>query len=311
MDLYQLRIVRELSELGSLSAVAARLSVTTSAVSQQLRALQDEMGEQLVAKSGRTLVLNEAGRVLAAAAVQVLASMSDAELSVQRHFSDGRGEVSVAALHSAGLAIFPKLLRRMDAESGPRVICSDTDVTVDTFARLVADVDLVIAHRLPWGNPWPASIAVTPLVFEPLDVAMPAGHRLAGAAEVRPADLADEDWISVQESFPLASALHALGAAAGATLRVRHRLNEFPIVVSLVAAGQGVALLPRYMGNPDAHPGVVLRPLAGIEIGRQIDILSRPEVLRKKSAVTVIAAIRDVLRVPASERVPARGQVGY
>ena len=74
MDLYQLRIVRELSELGSLSAVAARLSVTTSAVSQQLRALQDEMGEQLVAKSGRTLVLNEAGRVLAAAAVQVWTS---------------------------------------------------------------------------------------------------------------------------------------------------------------------------------------------------------------------------------------------
>jgi len=242
MDLYQLRIVRELSELDSLSAVAARLSVTTSAVSQQLRGLQDEIGEQLVVKSGRNLVLNEAGRVLAAAAVQVLASMSDAEQSVQRHFSDGRGEVTVAALHSAALAIFPKLLGRMDAESGPRVICSDTDVTVDTFARLVADVDLVIAHRLPWGNPWPASIAVTPLVFEPLDVAMHSGHRLAGATEVQPVDLVNEEWISVQESFPLASALHALGAAAGATLRVRHRLNEFPIVVSLVAAGQGAAL---------------------------------------------------------------------
>lgn len=219
--------------------------------------------------------------------------------------------MSVAALHSAGLAIFPKLLRRMDAENGPRVICSEADVTVDSFARLVAHVDLVIAHRLPWGDPWPASIAVTPLVFEPLDVAMHAGHRLAGAANVQPADLTDEDWISVRESFPLASALHALGAAAGATLRVRHRLNEFPIVVSLIAEGQGVALLPRYMGNPDAHPGVVLKPIAGIEIGRQIDILSRPEVLRKKSAATVITAIRDVLRVPASERVPSRTHAGY
>jgi DNA-binding transcriptional LysR family regulator len=291
MDLHHLRLLRELGDRGSLAAVARAMHITPSAVSQQLRSLQRSARVPLTERRGRRLVLTEAGRALAAAAIEVSTALDRAGRAVDAYLDDPAGPVTVAAFHSAGLTWFGPLLGRAGL---PPVRCFDEDVPQAGFPALVADYDLVLAHRLAHSPPWPADrLTVVPLVHEPLYVAMPAGHRLAATTALTAADVADEPWISVREGFPLEGVLTAIGAAAGRPVEIVHRVNEFTVVAAIVAAGGGLALLPGYTSRPG--PGVVLRPLADLPAVRHIDVLTRPESLHRLAVRTVLDAIRETV----------------
>lgn len=299
MDAHQLRILRELGERGSLAAVARALHVTPSAVSQQLAHLQRSARVPLTARSGRRLVLTPAGEALAAAAVEVAAALDRAHRAVGDHLDGPRTPVVVSAYHSAGLAWFAPLLRRVAADDGPPVRCVDQDVAHDAFPGLVADHDVVVAHRLEHGPVWPVGrVAVTPLVREPLYVAVAADHRLAGRTEVSVADVADEAWISVHDGFPLASAVEAIAALARRPLRIEHRINEFAVTGAVVASGAAVALLPGFT-TPTAG-GLRLLPLSDLPVHRRVDALSRPEALERASVRTVLDALRAVTAASAA-----------
>jgi DNA-binding transcriptional LysR family regulator len=291
MDLTQLRIIRELAERGSITAVAQALFVTPSAVSQQLTSLQKEIGVPLTQKNGRVLGLTDAGRALATAAAQVSMAFAQAESSVATYLQDDKHSVSIAALHSAGLTYFAPLMRRLNALDGPTLRCTDEDVAQAEFPLLVADYDIVVAHRMPDSPLWPDSVTATALVYEPLDIALAHDHPLARFSELTPNQLANENWISVHEGFPLTGALNRIGSAAGKPLNITHRINEFYVASSIVASGYAVSLMPRYTGAPEAHSGIVLRPLAGLEIGRHIDILTRPEARLRTSVARVITEL--------------------
>ena len=297
MDLTQLQLLRELGERGSLAAVAKAANVTASAVSQQLTALQRSVRTPLTEREGRRLVLTPAGRALAAAAVDVSAAMDRARRAVDGYVDDPRSTVTLSAFHSAGLAYFGPLLRRFASTGGPTVHCSDADVAQDRFPPLVADYDLVLAHRLDHSPPWPAErLAVVPLTYEPLCIAMSADHRLADKDPLTVADVATEPWISVHEGWPLEGTLLAIAAAAHRPLTVTHRINEFFLAASMVASGPALALLPRDTTRPE--PGVVLRTLSDLEAGRHIDVLARPEALARASVQQVVRALTDLAQSP-------------
>ncbi|WP_431683631.1 LysR family transcriptional regulator [Kitasatospora sp. KL5] len=290
MDERQLRVLRELGELGSVTAVAEAMMVTPSAVSQQLRLLQRSVPVPLTERDGRRLVLTDAGRALADAAIDVAAALARARHAVDRYIEQPQGEVSLAAFHSAGAAFFPLLLRHSAGTADfPRLALADEDVAQDRFPRLTRDHDLVLAHRLDHTPGWPRTVAVTPLLHEPLDVALPAGHPLADRAEVTPHDVAGLPWITVHDGFPLLATIEAIGAAAERQLDIVHRINEFTVAAEVVAADGGVALMPRWTGP--RHPAVVLRPLAGVHARRHIDVLHRPERTARRAVRTVLRAL--------------------
>ena len=288
MELRQLAVLRELGERGSVAAVARALNVSSSAVSQQLSALQRRAGTTLTEKRGRVLGLTPAGVALASAAAEVSTAMARADEAVARFQNDPGLPVTVSAFHSAGLTWFGPLLNRLHSRGGPTVRCGDEDVPRDRFAALVADYDLVIAHRVPHDPRWPATVAVTPLLFEPLDVAVPVGHPLAGRESLTVDDIRHEPWVTGHVGFPLAEAVNVVAAAAGQPLKIVHRINEFFVAASVVATGAAIALLPRYTMAPRAGDGVVLVPFRGLSVGRQIDVLSRPETLARASVLLVL-----------------------
>ena len=171
---------------------------------------------------------------------------------------------------------------------------SDFDVAQEDFPPLTTDHDLVLAHRLVGSPPWPASVRVEPLLFEPLDIAVRRDHRLAAKTSIEPADLRGEAWVAVQEGFPLAHALTVIAGVGGSEVRIEHRINEFIVAAAVVAASGCIALMPRYTTDLRDHPDLVLRPLAHPGLGRYIDCLTRPETRERANVQIVLSAIKTI-----------------
>ncbi|KDP92030.1 MULTISPECIES: LysR family transcriptional regulator [Clavibacter] len=303
MDPARLRLLRELGDRGSVAAVAVAMHVSASAVSQQLAALQAGVAVPLTVKRGRRLVLTEAGEALAAASVRVDEALAAARDAVGSFLEHDARVVRVSAFHSAGLALFGPLLAELaGAEgSGTGVALADADVAQGDFAGLTADHDLVVAHRLPHDPPWPtARLVVVPLLVEPLDVALHAGHPLASSAGIAPDQLRDERWISTHAGFPLAGVLDHLGALIGQAPRIVHSVNEFSVAAQIVRAGDAIAVMPRTTGAPLAVDGMVLRPVLGATLVRHVDVLARPDALAQAPVRVVLAALRRVAEAAAA-----------
>ena len=307
-------MLRELGELGSIKAVADTLSVTPSAVSQHISMLQRQVGTPLTRKDGRNLVLTEAGKVLAAAGAHVIDAMAAAHVAIGAYQHDAGGTVTLSGFHSVGQALFAPLVHRLAAGAqapvtgdggrpgagvpgaGPRVKFSDEDVAQHDFPALTARYDLVLAHRMDHSPPWPEErVRVIPLAHEPLDVAMASDHPLARRAQLNASDVAGHPWVSSRSGYSPADVLVAVGAMASRPVEVVHRINDYSTVAALVSTGDVIGLLPRYTSSPSLTPGVVLRPLAGINTQRRIDVLVRPENLKRQSVREVARALQEVM----------------
>ncbi|WP_422936064.1 LysR family transcriptional regulator [Sinomonas sp. P47F7] len=321
MDVRQLQILRELGELGSVKAVAEELLVTPSAVSQQLALLTRSAGVPLTRKEGRSLVLTDAGKVLAEAGGAVVRAMADARAAIGVYHDDPAGTVSVSAFHSAGQALFGRLATRLaagtDDGAAPRLRLADEDVPQHGFPALTARYDLVLAHRMAHSEEWPLDrLVVVPLVREPFDVALPMDHPLAARSSLTADNVAGESWVSSRPGYSPADVLAAIGAVASRAPEVAHRINDYSTVAAVVAGGGVLGLLPRYTAAIGLPPGVVLRPLEGIGTRRSIDLLIRPENARRRSVRAVADALRGLVgelvaeaesRARASAEGPAPG----
>jgi DNA-binding transcriptional LysR family regulator len=311
MELGQLRALRELGDRGSIAAAAAGLHVTPSSVSQQLSALQRRFPAPLTYKDGRRTALTDAGRALASAAVDVEIAFERAEHAVAQFQSEPQGEVSVAAFHSAALAFFGPLLAALSAPGQPRANLGDFDVAQEEFPGLAREQDLVIAHRLTGSPPWPASVRVEHLLFEPLDLVLRKDHRLAAKEVIAPEDLRAESWVAVHHGFPLENAIQQIAGIGEADARIIHRINDFSVAAAVVTASDCVALMPRFTANISQHAELILRPLSYAAPGRHIDCLARPETLERANVKAVLAQLRTIVDglvppTPVAETGPQR-----
>jgi DNA-binding transcriptional LysR family regulator len=289
MDVNQLALLRELAERGSVTEVAYALGKTPSAVSQQLRTLQRQMGTVLVERVGRGVRLTDAGHALASSSVRVATAIAEAEATWSAFQGGASGTVRLAIFYSAAELLVPGLLTRMKTHPGITLEISDRDVSQDDFSALTSDFDLVVAHRsddvLP---PDRSRLTVAPLLREPLDVALPLDHPLAQRARVSPSDVIGENWIGVPVDYPLDRVLQAMSAQAGVPASVVHRTTHLPLTEKLVAAGHGVALLPRNTSLDRSYGRFALVPLADLRAGRRIEVLMRPDRAARRAVGLVL-----------------------
>jgi DNA-binding transcriptional LysR family regulator len=292
MDVAQLAVLRELAERGSITAVAAALHKTPSAVSQQLKTLQRQAGVPLVLRVGRGVQLTDAGRALASSSVRVATAIAEAEATWEAYRGDAYGTVRVSAFSSAAELLLAGLITRLAAYPGIDLVFEDRDVAQDGFAPLTADHDIVIAHRsddiIPPGH---HTLRVVPLLREPIDVALPLDHPLGNQASLSPEDVIRETWIGVPKDFPIDRILNAMAARAGVEPHVAYRTTNFPIVEKLVAAGHGIALLPRNTALPHAPGNFRLVPLTDLRAGRHIEALVRPDRAARRAVQVVLEAL--------------------
>ncbi|MGY1751377.1 LysR family transcriptional regulator [Modestobacter sp. SYSU DS0511] len=295
MDLRSLETLRAVRSRGGVTAAAAVLHLTPSAVSQQLAALTVELGVPLTERVGRGLRLTPAGAALADAAVDVAEAVERARAACQAFAERPVGTVRVSAFQSGAQLLFPRLLGAVAALDGITLECADEDVALADFPDLADRFDVVVAHRPDGAADWASGVRVVPLFREPLDVAVGADHRLADRSAVAPEELAGEAWITVREGFPVAPVMAAVAAGSGAAPHIAHRINDFAVASAMVAAGHGISLLPRHTTSP--VPGLRLLPLTGVPAGRRVEALLRPDRAERR----VVARVLEVLRAVATE----------
>lgn len=296
MELHQLRILRELADLGSVNAVAKALFVSPSAVSQHLAQLQRNFPAPLTQKEGRRLVLTPEGKLLASAAASVASTLAEASAKIRTQEQDHDVPIRIAGFHSIGQTIFAPLLAYPEGQLPP-LHFSDEDVSQQDFPALTSSYDLVLAHRMPHTAPWPEDrIAVIPLAFEPLDIAIHKDHRLAKFEELSPEQVIDERWVVSRSGYSPADVLETIAALAGKAPRVEHRVNDYATAGALVEASDCLGILPRFTARKTLDESVTLRPIRGIRSGRQIDLLLRAEHLHRKTVNDVIEAIRSTVK---------------
>ncbi|GAA4267152.1 LysR family transcriptional regulator [Frondihabitans peucedani] len=278
MDVAALSILRELGERGSVTAVARATHRSPSAISQQLKTLQRQLGAELVRRVGRGVELTDAGRALAASSVRIDTAIAEAE-TTWRAFQGGlSGRVEVALFASAAELLVPGLLDRMAAYPDVELHLVDLDVGQEEFAPRTADHDLVVGHRSDEvTSAQSAGLVVVPLLREPLDVALPLDHRLAALPTVTVADVIGEPWVGVPEGYPLDRVLRTMSLQSDVRAEVVHRTVHLPLIENLVATGHGVALLPRTSSSQRAPGRFLLKPLSDMRAGRRIEALLRPE----------------------------------
>jgi DNA-binding transcriptional LysR family regulator len=292
-DAYLLSVLRELAERGSVTAVAVATHRTPSAVSQQLRTLERHVGVPLVERVGRGVRLTAHGRVLADLASEVTTAVARVDAAWQDHLGGASGGVDLAVFPSAAELLLPGLLTRMRAHPRIELALVDVDVSEDAFAPLTADHDVVVRHRPDGAAPVGRSgIETVPLLREPLDVAVPLGHRLAGRRRVTIGDVVGETWIGVPEGYPIDRVLTAIAAASETPPRVAFRTIHLPVIENLVAAGHGVALVPRWSSGTRAPSRFHLAELADVRAGRLIEALVRRDRAIRPAVRTVLEALR-------------------
>jgi DNA-binding transcriptional LysR family regulator len=291
-DVTLLPVLRELADRGSVTAVAAATHRTPSAVSQQLQTLQRQGGAVLVERVGRGVRLTEAGHVLARTAVGVATAIAEAEAAWDAHRSGTSGTVGLALFPSAAELLLPGLLTRMRAHPGIEVALADEDVSEASFAPLAADHDVVIGHRSDGVPPADrAALTTVPLLREPLDVAVALDHALAGRDRVGVDEVIGDTWLGVPVDYPIDRALTAMAARVDVAPDVAFRTIHLAVLENLVAAGHGIALLPRYTSRTRAVGRFHLAVLADVRAGRHIEALVRPDRAARPAVRTVLDAL--------------------
>lgn len=301
MDLRRLRILRELADRGTVAATADAINITPSAVSQQLKVLQDEVGVVLVRREGRGVKLTEAGLAMAAAAAEVSTAMERAQATVDFYRKGWQTQIRAAFFPSSAEMFLPGLLYRIKEISGLQFEAFHEDPMVSGFVPLTADYDFVVAHSSPGDSFSQPGIVVVPLLKEPLDVAMPTTHPLAAKAGLTPEDVIDYSWIGVPEGFPFDSILAQVEAKTGRRVTRSQRYPDLRVMEALVSAGHGLAFLPRYTALGSGGRGYVLRPLEGVSASRNIVALARTDIAERTTIQQVLGLLKRVAQNVADD----------
>ncbi|MFD7156321.1 LysR family transcriptional regulator [Kribbella sp. NPDC059898] len=248
IEVRRLKVLRALADHGTVTAAAEVLHLTPSAVSQQLAALETEVGQELLERRGRRVSITSAGRLLLAHADTILAEVERAEDAMRLHANGANGEVRVTAFATAiSLLVAPALTRLYETSPGLSLVVRDAEGHQGITHLLDGDADLAIAveHR---GSPRPDDRRLTriPLYAEPFVAVLPPAHpAAAGGGAIELGELANDDWVMPAPGNPIRDVVLLACEQAGFQPRIVHQSDDFRAVAALVAAGGGVSLVPR------------------------------------------------------------------
>lgn len=294
LDVRRLRVLCAVADQPSLSAAADALSYTPSAVSQQIVALEREVGARLLHRGPRGVRLTATGRVLVEHARPILAGLQAAEASVAALTGLHAGRLHLASFATAGATVLPEAIAAFRARHPEVELTLSQGDPDDAMARLrTGDFDLIITADVEAGED--GAVEVVRLFDDPLFAVLPSGHALASGDLVALEDLAAETWVDTPAGSEARRLLLQVCGAAGFIPRVAFESDEYTTVQGLVAAGAGVALIPG-LALATSPPGLAIRRLAGEPVVRHVMAALHVAEYRAPAAAAMLAILEEVAR---------------
>ena len=292
MELRHLRYFVAVAEERHFGRAAERMHIGQPPLSQQIRRLEAELGVELLHRTTRRVELSSAGELLLERARAIIAASDLAAEDCRRAAAGEVGRLSVGFTGSTTYSLLPRVVRALrDGLPGIKLELHGEMITP-------AQVEGLLGGRLDLGFLRPPvrsrELDVEVILSEPLVAILPARHRLAEADEVRVEDLADEPFVVWAAGLrtSLGDLVDEACAEHGFSPRVEMEVTETATLVSFVAAGIGVSLVPASVSGM-AVAGAVYRPLAGAPPRAQIAIARRadppPPVLERALRVVQTA----------------------
>lgn len=246
LGVWRLQLLRELSRRGTITAAAAALSITPSAVSQQLKILEAEAGVPLIEHHGRRVRLTAAGEALVRHADAITDALEAAESDLAAAREGVAGTLRVAAFPTAARALLPTAIVRLGGRHpGVRVTLRDLETAESLAALALDEVDLAVVDEYDGSARVPEQgLDIVPLLRDPIHVALPEVSGAMSRASTRLPDLRDEPWIMDTETSAIYGAALQACRRSGFEPNVRSHCKDYSVIIALVEAGLGAAFLP-------------------------------------------------------------------
>jgi DNA-binding transcriptional LysR family regulator len=304
IDSRQLEMFQQVIDSGSFSAAARELHCSQPAISQQMRALERTMGGPLFIRAGRTLQLTEAGKVLARHSATILGDLAVARHQVQAISALDLGTVRICAFPSANASLVPQVAAVLRAEAPHMRLELFEQEPPEALAMLRrAECDVVLAFAYHGDDEDPeatAGMVRTPLLEEPLTLAVPIGHPLVDRVRlesgerhgaVKLSELRDQPWIAGCPTCRIT--FTEICEGAGFEPDIVFSTDDNMALQSLVASGLGVALVPELVLSFLRHPNVVSLPVEPVTI-RRISAYTWPDLARVDAVRRTVDALVTV-----------------
>lgn len=299
----RLRVLSEVVARGSFSAAAEGLSYTQSAVSQAVARLEAETGAALVVRDRAGVRPTAAGAVLIEHAESILTQIEAAEAELEALLGLRAGRLRMASFPSAGATLMPRAIATFRARYPDIELTLAEGEPQDIAPRLrLGEIDLALLFQFgKMQDRLLEGLHTVPLLEDPLHLAIPENHRLARRRAITLADLRDQDWVQTSATSPCARYVVRSCVTAGFEPRVTFESDDYETVQGLVAAGVGVALIPR-LALTRVRPGIVVRELAPSSPTRTVLAATLPGAAAPPAAKTMLLVLAEV-----SEPVGASG----
>ena len=293
LHLERLQALHAVSTFGSVTGAAEALRLTPSAVSQQLGKLQRDVGQRLIEPYGRGVRLTPAGTLLAQRAHAILSEVENAESELDRQRNHVIGDLEIAGFATAARAILPQTVARLRKEHR-QLKLRVSERQPDEAIRLVVAGHLDIALVNDWMNAplvLPDGVQRVLIMHDPVDLAVPTDHPLAERSSVELTELSAEPWIT----WPYGAICHEWLTQTlrqhGLTPEVTHTAEEHQTQLAMVAAGLGIAVMPRLgRGSAEGVSIITLKPT----FSRQIYAIFRTLASERPAIAVTVSAIHKV-----------------
>ena len=293
MELRHLRCLAVLAEELHFSRAAERLGIAQPALTQQIQALERELGVRLFQRTKRSVHLTVAGKLTLEEALRTLQQADRTKLVAHQA---GRGEKGLIEIGYVGSAAFSGVLAKTISayrKTNPLVELQLYELTIhqqlnDLISRRL-DASFL---RLPVKK-WPIGLTSLALLSEPIVVALPAQHPLAKKQTVPIGALAEESFIAMRymEGLGFHAQVAEICRRHAYTPKITQRAQQFAAIASLVGAGLGVAFVPASIKNLSL-PNIVYRPLTGMKEMSTLALVFR----KSEQAPAVVSFIDKVKR---------------
>lgn len=268
-----LELFASVVEMGSFSKAATRHYVTQSAVSQQIRSLEEHYGQRFLERSSRGVRLTPAGDVFYRGVRDILDRLGEMHRELQEMAQEVTGEIRVATVYSVGLHMLPPHIKRF-LQSYPNTRVHLEYERTNTIYEHVRQgrVDIGIVAGPKAGR----HLEVIPLLQEEMVLIMPPTHALAAAPTLHVQDLEARRFVAFAADIPTRHAIDNYLAAANVHVQVSIALDNVETIKRSVEAGLGIAFIPATCVTREEQSGTLaVRRLSGPPLTRVIGVIHR------------------------------------